>query len=267
MAIDFSNRYVENSRRALRFTPLYFRIKLARLIKKWRLWRLKLSSKKVHSASAECRLTESFDAGSEHFQKEGWVFIENIFDRDFHNELITNWPKRYYLEPPRELEKSYNTGFRWIYGDRPDFNYSDPHGQYPTLVHFLNYLRSSDFCVRVRKFNGANEEMALHSFILNDAGSGAEVIPHKDSNRFDPRANLNLIFFIDASGGTNSGGLTLSRDNEMKEIIFEPQNLVNTCLIYNIVGDFYHGFPPIAKGKFRRAITAQFCDKNYVTNS
>lgn len=145
MATDFSPEYVKNSAKTLRFTPLYFRIKLAPLIKKWRLLRLKLSSRRPYPSTAECSITSKFDAGAEHFQKEGWVFIEEMIAPDFHQEMIRNWPKKYYLEPPRELAKSYNTGFRWVYGDPQDLKYSDPHGQYPTLTKFLNYLRQPEF--------------------------------------------------------------------------------------------------------------------------
>lgn len=270
MATDFSNRYIENSRRALRFTPLYFRIKFTRLIKKWRLLRLKLASKQVHPSVAECGITPNFDAGAEHFQKNGWVFIENIFDRDFHKELIANWPKRNYLEPPRELEKSYNTGFRWIYGDAPDFKYSDPHRQYPTLEKLLAYLRSPAFAERMRRLAGTPNELVCYSFILSDTYPGSEVLPHFDSIVNDPTAKLfiNLVFFVDATGGKNSGGLALSRDNEQREIIFEPMNLRNTCLIYKSSTDaFYHGFPPVAPGKFRWAFNSEFCEKEYVAKT
>lgn len=266
MALNFSPAYVAAAHERLRFTPLWLSIIFAPWIKRWRILRLRLANKRVHSANAICSIGPAFDAGGEHYRAHGWAFVDPMLHSDFHAEIIRNWPKKQYLEPPREVEKSYDTGFRWISGDAPDFHYSDPCGQYPTFVNFLQYLRSPEFCARVQQLNGAAEEMMLYSFILTDAGPGAEVIPHHDSNKFDPRAKnfLNMIFFITATGGGNSGGLTLSRDNEIKDIIFEPTKLVNTCLVYNIIDDFYHGFPPIAPGKFRWVITAQYCQKDYV---
>ncbi|MDO8594521.1 MAG: hypothetical protein Q7R93_03330 [bacterium] len=267
MAIDFSASYVERSRKNLPW-ELKLQIKLAPWIKRVRLLRLKAGSKRVHPNAVVPRITEELEKSAVHFQKERWAFVENIFTPDFYKEFLARWPTKRYLEPPRAVEKSYNTGFRWVYGDKPDFAYSDPYGQYLTLRVLLEYLRSAEVAHRVTAFAGADKEMALYSFILTDAGSGAEVIPHKDSINDDSRAeyNLNCIFFIDASEGRDSGGLTLSRDNELKDRLFEPTKLKNTCLIYDILGDFYHGFPPIAKGKWRWVVTAQFCQRNYVTH-
>jgi|SRR6185503_12418045 len=266
MGTATSSKYVEEAQRRLHSSPmLWLRIKLAGVFKRWRLFRLKFGSHAVIPSHAEPRISEQMDKGAEHYQKNGWVFVENILNKDFHAELVKNWPKKYYFDPPRELAKSYNTGFAWSHGGEI-FKYSDPYGQHQTFRKFIDYLRSKEFCERVRHLNGAEDEMILYSFIANDAEKGAEVIPHQDGNRFDSRAKtfLNMIFFLNATGGTNSGGLTLSRDNEMKDIIFEPKNLINTCLIYDIIGDFYHGFPPIAPGKFRWVITAQYCQKDYV---
>jgi len=65
-------------------------------------------------------------------------------------------------------------------------------------------------------------------------------------------------------GGGDSGNLSLSRDNELKDIIIAPDNLKNTCLIYDSLADFYHGFSPVANGKFRWAINSQFCEKSFL---
>lgn len=269
MANNFSDAYYEQMVKRLRFTPLWFKIKFAPFIKRWRILQLKLSNHAlVRQSAAMCSVQTNFDAQGEHYQKHGWAFVDPMLASDFHAEIISNWPKKYYLEPPREVGKSYNTGFRWKYGDKRDFGYSDPYGQYPTMGKFLQYLRSPEFVERVKTFAGftPDHEYMLYSFIINDGGTGSEVIPHKDGIRDDPKAKdfMNMIFFINATGGKNSGGLTLSRDPEIKDIMFEPAKLVNTCLIYDIIGNFYHGFPPIAPGKFRWVITAQYCGRAYV---
>ena len=106
--------------------------------------------------------------------------------------------------------------------------------------------------------------MTCCTFVLNTSEAGSEVIPHKDGIFLSNAKNfLNIIFFIDASGGPNSGGLMIARDNELKDVIFDPPRLRNTALIFNSMADVYHGFPPIAKGKFRKVITSQFCEKEY----
>ncbi|MDO8619779.1 MAG: hypothetical protein Q7R64_00320 [bacterium] len=267
MATDFSPSYVARAAKNLHW-KLRLALRFAPWIKRWRLLRLRFGSRRVHTGVAIPKLTENLEAGSAHFKEDKWAFMENIFPADFYRELLVNWPKKRYLEPPREVAKSYNTGFGWIhdYSTTSDFSNCDPRGEYPILLSLLNYLRSSEISSRVTAFAGTQEPLVLYSFILTDAGTGAEVVPHKDSSKDDPRAKylLNFIFFIDATGGKNTGALTLSRDNELTDIMFEAPRLQNTCLAYDILGDFYHGFPPIAPGKWRWVITAQFCQKSYV---
>ncbi len=267
MATDFSPSYVARANKNLH-SRLRLAIKNAPWIKRWRILCLRFGSKRVHHGLATPKLTASLENASAHFKAHKWAYMENIFPSDFYRELLLNWPKKRYLEPPREVAKSYNTGFGWIhdYSTTSDFSNCDPHGQYPILLALLSYLRSPEVSLRVTAFAGTAEPLVLYSFILTDAGTGAEVVPHKDSTKDDPRAKylLNFIFFIDAAGGKHSGALTLSRDNELKEIMFEPPRLQNTCLAYDILGDFYHGFPPIASGKWRWVVTAQFCQKSYV---
>jgi hypothetical protein len=265
MATDFSPRYVEEARKRLRYTPLWLRIKLSRFIKKWRLLRLRFGNHTPHASVAPCHITPALEAGAEHFQKHGWTLVENILSPEFHAELVAQWPAVYYLEPPRELAKSYNTGFRWISGDAPGFAYSDPYGQYTGLKKMLDYVRSAEFTERVERFVGRPLKLLCYSFILHATYPGTEVLPHRDSIAEDPKATvfLNMLFFINGTGGKNSGGLTLSRDNELRDIIVEPENLTNACLIYDSMGKFYHGFKPVAKGKFRWGIGVEFCEKNY----
>ena len=264
MAINFSQQYITNARRCARWTPLYFRRKLYHPIRAWRKLRSRLALKKIYPSEARCYVTENFDKAAPYLQKHKWVFIENVLEPEFHRELCENWPKKYYFDPPRDLEKSYNRGFYWRRGDDPNLRVHDPYGRYPSLVKFLNYLNSDEFLSRMEKLVGGYRKLAFYSFILTDASPGAEVIPHMDSIAKDPKTTdgINMVFFIDATGGKNSGGLSLYRDNEAKDIIFEPENLRNSVLIYNTFVDFYHGFPPLAKNKFRWTVGASFNDRS-----
>ena len=90
--------------------------------------------------------------------------------------------------------------------------------------------------------------------------------PHKDGIAEDHRLTdiIDLVFFVNGKGGKKSGGLMIAKDNELNDVIFEPQNLFNSCLIYDIKADFYHGFPPVAPGKFRWAINSQFGEKEFI---
>lgn len=224
---------------------------------------MRISPRSVHPVSSVCSVTENFDRGAAHYQKERWVFVENILSPEFHAELIRHWPKKRHFEPPKRLEKSYNIGFYWRPGGARGFPRSDPYRQYPALLGFFDYLHSPEFARRAAVFAGGGMNLTLASFVAHDAGAGAQVAPHVDSVYADTgkTTGFNMIFFINASGGKNSGNLTLSRDNELQDIIFEPQNLKNSALIYDTHVNFNHGFPPIAKGKFRWAIGASFFEK------
>jgi hypothetical protein len=67
------------------------------------------------------------------------------------------------------------------------------------------------------------------------------------------------VFFINGTGGDRSGGLCILGDDRFEHIIFETRNLKNTALVYHSAAPFFHGFQPVAAGKFRWAIAAQFC--------
>ena len=54
----------------------------------------------------------------------------------------------------------------------------------------------------------------------------------------------------------NGGGLAISKDNELKDVIVEARNLKNTALLYDVNADFFHGFKPLDRGKFRWSMSA-----------
>ena len=101
---------------------------------------------------------------------------------------------------------------------------------------------------------------------MNRTHIGSEVVPHQDGIKNDPRASafINIVFFINGTGGKNSGNLSLSRDNELEDLTVESKNLRNACLIYDSMADFYHGFRAVERDKFRWAITSEFCERSYV---
>ena len=169
--------------------------------------------------------------------------MEHIFSNDFYQEFIANWPKKRYLEPPREVAKSYNTGFGWIhdYSSTPDFSNCDPYGQYPLLLSLLNYLRSPEVSSRVTAFAGTQEELVLHSFILTDAGAGAELYRIKTAQS-DPRAKylLNFISSLTRRVG-RIRALTLATMSSKILCLSLRASKYLPRLRYS--RDFYHGFP------------------------
>ena len=51
---------------------------------------------------------------------------------------------------------------------------------------------------------------------------------------------LQFLFYVSASGGEASGGTAILRDNEFREVIFEPQNLTNSCMVFDPFAPFFH---------------------------
>ena len=89
-----------------------------------------------------------------------------------------------------------------------------------------------------------------------DGFSGSSVISHMDSN--DKPENINVVTFVDGTGGVDGGGLAFWKDNEFKEKIFEATNVRNTCVLYDMSARFYHGFKPMPAGSYRWSINATY---------
>lgn len=263
---NISSRYLAETEKKLRYSPLYFKMRLARFINKWRQLLRFLMRYRRYSSFASPEVTQNLEKAAAHFQKHRWAYVENIISDEFHKELLNNFPKRYYFDAPTKLAKSYDTSFNWMHGQQFDFGRYDPHRQHPSIINFLDYLRSDKFQKRITEFVGSNQDFVCYSYTVNRTHVGSQVVPHKDGIQGDSRAKgfINIVFFINGTGGKNSGNLSLSRDNELKDLIIEPKNLKNSCLIYDSLANFYHGFSPVEKGKFRWAINSQFCEKSYV---
>jgi hypothetical protein len=216
--------------------------------------------KNIPALSVSPIVTDAFEKAREHFLANRWSAFENFCNNDFVNALRADWPKRYFLNPPRMIVKSYDTGFRF------SLNAAEPENinQFPTLEALYQYFRSPEFCERVREATGAPHALQCYSFLVITSYPGSFVAPHFD-DQLPPEAGevFNMLFFVDGTGGTNSGGLTLSKDPELKDIMFEPLNLKNTALIYDVRAPFFHGFHPIAWGKYRLAISASWHSTEY----
>ena len=222
----------------------------------------RLDAPKSSPAAADVPpISAMLEAAAAHYQEHGWAFVKDVFTDAFHTELVRQFPERRYLDPPPSIYKAYDIGFKWQVG-RKEPRITSRHAVYQTL---FSYLRSDEFTRRITAFTKAAHPISCRSFLVNKTYPGSLVIPHKD----DPvPANylpyLNMVFFIDGTGGTDSGELILARDNEYKDIVFTPPTLRNACLIYDTEAPLYHGFKPVAWGKRRIAATASFVCTDYV---
>ena len=208
-------------------------------------------------------ITSSLEAESQHFRSRRWAFVNKILDESFHRKLVSQWPRRKFLDPPADLLKSYDRGFEWS-REQPGAQplYIELH---PAFKLFLDYLRSDSFSRRISIFAGGQYALSCYSYRVTSTWPGSVVAPHRDTVAFLPEGKhfVNIVFYIDGSGGPGSGGLSLLKDNNFREIIFESLELHNTALIYDVSAPFYHGFRPVERGKFRWAIIANFCAADY----
>jgi hypothetical protein len=206
-------------------------------------------------------VSTALDERGADYMRQGWTFVEPFFTPSFHERLLAGWPKRYYLEPPSDVFKSYDRGLEWCRG-RPDPRDLDRH---PVLQLAYDHLRSEAFAKRVTAFAGGKHELACYSLIVTRTWPGSNVAPHRDTTAYLPEGEhfLNMVIFIDGSGGDGSGGLAILGDNTFRNATFKSARLRNTALVYATNAPFYHGFEPVRLGKFRWALLAQFCDRAY----
>lgn len=264
MARHMSQKYL-HSLKFPRIPTIHARLFFRPIIVLWRktLRKTLPAPQFPHTELSPMIVSEAFDAGAETFRRNHWAFVESFLAPEFREKILVQWPKRRYFNPAATLAKSYDIGLIWIRNrsrrDRPEFL-----ELFPSFLNLFDFLQSEIFANRVTKFIGSPHPLSLFTFMINKTYRGSTVVPHHDDS-LPERALpfVNVIIFINGSGGTGSGGLVLAKDNDLKEIIFEPENLKNTALIYDISEDFYHGFPPVQCGKFRLAITASFCRKDY----
>lgn len=260
MARDFSTKLL-HSYKFPHLPHLHAIVKAAPAIQRVRRVQRRLAPTRAHPYRGDNLVTAAFDAASEHYQVHGWAYLEGVFEPEFHRALVEQWPKRRYLSPPTGLAKSYDVGFKWLRG-QPDPAFLPEH---PCIEAVFRDLCGADFGSRMTAFMRSPEPISCYSFLLNHTYPGSVVIPHLDET-ISPEAPpfLNIVVFVNGSGGERSGGLAITRDNEGKDVIFEPVNLVNTCLVYDTKAPFYHGFAPVKWGKFRWAITANFCASRWM---
>ena len=208
-------------------------------------------------------LTPSLEAQANHFAANGWAYAENVFTPEFHRRLVDEWPASYYFHPMYMITKSFELGFQWA--GRKDVE--APHlAQNPVVRELYDFLRSDGFAAQVTRLCGDGIPRACYSIALTRSHSGTSVIPHQDSVVRQPQGHtfLNLVFFINGTGGKRAGGLNILKDPEYKEVVFEPTNLRNAVMTYKSAAPLFHGFPPMRMGTFRWTVNTQFCSREWL---
>jgi hypothetical protein len=189
-------------------------------------------------------LSQSLEKGAEKFNKQGWVFLENIFPADVHELLVQEWPNFYHFHPARNIHKSYDLHF---------ISPTQTISKYPVIEDFQKYLSSGEFSKRLNDFTQSlSSERIIDKILYSRAGYKSSCINHLDSvstSKINKNESINFLFFVKGTGGSGSGGTCIYHDKN-GEILFETKNTTNSCLIYRS-DSMYHGFPPMKFGKNR----------------
>lgn len=253
MAQGISSR-LEASYRFPRLLHLHLKARTSSTRKRLRsALRANLPAKVPPSRAEKTVVTGNFDKGATDFRENGWTFVEGVWPPEVHCHLIEHWPPDRFLEPMRYVTKAYDTGFAW---SRSSMREPEGLRQFPALQAAYDFLRSEEMSRRFSDLAGDGVQRQCNQLLMTRSYWGSNIIPHIDSS--NSRYNINSVFFIDGTGGKYGGGLGIWKDNEFLEPIFIPENLTNTCLIYDMSEDFFHGFPPMRFGAFRWTINATY---------
>ncbi len=279
MAIEYSDDYVATQYRSPRLLPLKTMIKLFPLAEGLRRYERRfLKPPQIDPAAIPpCDISDALEHAAPHFQTHGWAFANQVIDADFHRFLCTHWPRRRYFTAPFDVHKAYDKGFPWVDRNpadgrwhqllaadaraRRDQSYPPFMDEHPHIKVLFDFLRSETFEARLTAFSGKPQPLCFNRFQLTTSYPGTLVAPHRDSQQAVSNW-VSLVFHVAGSGGEHSGGLSILEDNQFKKITFEVKDLTNTCLLFDPSAPFYHGFKPIAFGKYRYMLQAEYASQD-----
>ncbi len=244
------NKKLEISYRFPRHPYLHLKIKMSGLCNIWRKYMRKLFGAPTFPNEIIVAATDPcFDLEKDEFLSNQWAYCGSFWTKHFHEKLVSQCPPKRFFDPIKYITKSYDIGFRWSYKDK---TYPEYLSDFPAYKLSYDYLSSKEFCNKLTSLVGDDVERVCYKILMTRAYGGSSIIPHIDSH--NEIGNINLVIFIDG----NDGGLGIWQDNEFKKKIFIPKKLTNTCMLYDMCEEFYHGFEPMKKGKYRRTINATY---------
>lgn len=192
------------------------------------------------------------------FHDHGWLFIEDFLPNELYLRLASGWPSKRWFQPlsKSEVSKTYDSAFKIYVKNEPD-------ALVPmALSHVYRFFSSKEFESQIASLSLNSEPMQCYWLTTINSYWGSGLAPHRDTPEIDSSGRdrrINIIYFVDSNGeGWEAGGTAILKTNNFSEPVFIPKKLKNSLLIYETGAPFFHGFPPIKFGKFRRALTAHF---------
>jgi hypothetical protein len=180
-----------------------------------------------------------------------FTFIENFFVDGFYKKLYETFPK---INTFTKIEEPDKSAFRRWWGEKGQNGIINPNekdsGLSPEWNLFYRYLHSEDFIKNMQKFSKIIVNKTKHFAFLNMQKGGYQ-LPH--IHDVGPRTLILLLYFNKNWPDGEPGGTYMSK-NEGNDIIFEPYNLDNSCMIFQDGPYAEHGVRYIKRDTERRAI-------------
>jgi len=200
-----------------------------------------------------------FSTHSESLRQNGYVFVENFLNEVDARLLSDRWPKTRYLAPisPIEDHKTSDKGLVCSYG-KPKFDIEKT----PIIWNLYEVFLSDSFTSEVSALCGDGVERTPYHMLIQNSYWGSGLAPHRDSHGSVEKSKINIIYFVDSNGlGWEAGGTAILSTNNFENPIFVPTVLQNSCLFYYSESLYFHGFPMMKFGKFRKNVIAHYCAK------
>lgn len=203
------------------------------------------------------------------FAEKNYCYYENFLNENSYKLLLNNWPAKYFFNYSLDLTKYYKFGFNLVQKNSDDFKiYNTNCFKNKAILSFVKLLTDYNKFKSILELAGHDgENYRIYSFQASIAHPNSYLVPHMDSiQKYKDGSNMiNFIYFIDGNDNDieHSGGTSIYKDNKFKYPLLIPKTLKNSLLIYNTLGDFYHGFKQMKKNCFRKAITFQVSSRDY----
>ncbi len=180
-----------------------------------------------------------------------FTFVENWIDENFYEKLYETFPK---ISTFTKYERQDKSAYRRWWGTKGDNESIDPNEVDNELSSewnlFYKYLNSPEFIENFQKFANLDVNRVKDWTFMNMQRGGYQ-LPHIHNE--DPRT-LGLIFYFNKNWPDGSSGGTYMSKDDGSQIIFEPYNLDNSCLIYHDGPYAEHGVRKIDRDTERRAV-------------
>ena len=180
-----------------------------------------------------------------------FTFVENWIDENFYEKLYETFPK---ISTFTKYERQDKSAYRRWWGTKGDNESIDPNEEDNELSSewnlFYKYLNSPEFIENFQKFANLDVNRMKDWTFMNMQRGGYQ-LPHIHNE--GPRT-LGLIFYFNKNWPDGSSGGTYMSKDDGSQIIFEPYNLDNSCLIYHDGPYAEHGVRKIDRDTERRAV-------------